>query len=207
MRMNILKISLIISSPLLKLRRKIGDNPSLTTYVMGYFQKIQEEELTYVVVHLVSFTTWIHYIEDHSRERKKRFKLYKTLRSMWITSIWTKTSFSHKEDRVLLANHGERLLILCQEMRCLLISCEFYSSATRSIAPNHRILAIWRLGTGYCRTITKVFWWTLVHLGCNWLLFKMGWSCRSSRGEERECCKFYPSEYHLSFWYPSLHNN
>ena len=61
---------------------------------------------------------------------------------MWITSIWTKTSFPHKEDGVLLANHGERLLILCQEMRCLLISCEFYSSATRSIAPNHRISAI-----------------------------------------------------------------
>ncbi|XP_069145970.1 uncharacterized protein [Solanum lycopersicum] len=64
-----------------QMRRKIGDNPSLTTYVMGYFQKIQEEELTYVVVHLVSFTTRIHYIEDHLRvcyydvwERKKRFK-------------------------------------------------------------------------------------------------------------------------------------
>ena len=67
MRKNILKISLIISSPLLKLRRKIGYNPSLTTYVMGYFQKIQEEELMYVVVYLVSFTTRIHYIEDHLR--------------------------------------------------------------------------------------------------------------------------------------------
>ena len=81
MRKNILKISLIISSPLLKLRRKIGDNPSLTTYVMGHFQKIHEEGLTYVVVHLVSFTTRIHYIEDHLRvcyydvwERKKQFK-------------------------------------------------------------------------------------------------------------------------------------
>ena len=116
-----MKISLIISSPLLKLRRKIGDNPSLTTYVMGYFQKIQEEELTYVVVHLVSFTTRIHYIEDHlrvfitmfGRGRSDSSSARSTLRSMWITSIWTKTSFSPKEDGVLLANHGERLLILC----------------------------------------------------------------------------------------------
>ena len=63
---------------------KIGDNPSLTTYVMGYFQKIQEEELIYIIVHLVSFTIRIHYIEDHLRvcyydvwESKKRFKLCK----------------------------------------------------------------------------------------------------------------------------------
>ena len=84
MRKNILKMSLIISSPLLKLQRKIGDNPSLTTYVMGYFQKIQEEELTYVVVHLVYFTTRTHFIGDHLRvcyydvwEGKKRFKLCK----------------------------------------------------------------------------------------------------------------------------------
>ena len=62
-----MKMSLIISSPLLKPGRKIGDNPSLTTYVTGYFQKILEEELTYVVVHLVSFTTRTHYIGDHLR--------------------------------------------------------------------------------------------------------------------------------------------
>ena len=150
MRKNILKISLIISSPLLKLRRKIGDNPSLTTYVMGYFQKIQEEELTYVVVHLISFTIRIHYIEDHlmvfitmfGRGRSDSSSARSTLRSMWITSIWTKTSLSHKENGVLLANHGERLLILRQEVRCLSISCEFNSSPTRSITPNYHILAI-----------------------------------------------------------------
>ncbi|XP_049344694.1 uncharacterized protein LOC125809066 [Solanum verrucosum] len=38
-------------------RTKIGDNPLLTTCVMGYFRKIQGEGLTFAVVHLTSFTT------------------------------------------------------------------------------------------------------------------------------------------------------
>ena len=87
-------MSLIILSPLLKPRRKIGDNPSLITYVMGYFQKIQEEELTYVVVHLISFTTRIHYIGDHLRvcyydvwEIKKRFKLCKKQTQEYVDHI------------------------------------------------------------------------------------------------------------------------
>ena len=84
---------LIISSPLLNPRMKI-DNPSLTTYVIGYFQKIQEEELTYVFVHHVSFSTRTHYIGDHLRvcyydvwERKKRFKLYKKHTQKYVDHI------------------------------------------------------------------------------------------------------------------------
>ncbi|KAH0732475.1 hypothetical protein KY289_003663 [Solanum tuberosum] len=98
---------LIILSPFLKSQRKIRDNPLLTTCVMGYFQKIQREVLTFVVVHLASFTTRMHYIEDHLRvyyygvwERKKQFKICE----------------KHTQE-------------LCSEVQCLSISCKFHTSA------------------------------------------------------------------------------
>ncbi|XP_015169040.1 uncharacterized protein [Solanum tuberosum] len=64
--------------------KKIRENLLLTTCVMGYFQKIQGEGLTFVIMHLAYFTTRTHYIEDHLRvyyydvwESKKQFKLCK----------------------------------------------------------------------------------------------------------------------------------
>ena len=60
-------MSLSILFSFLNPQRKIGDNPLLTTCVMGYFQKIQREGLTLVGVYLVSFTTRTHYIENHLR--------------------------------------------------------------------------------------------------------------------------------------------
>ncbi|XP_070058084.1 uncharacterized protein [Nicotiana tomentosiformis] len=66
------------------LRKKNGDNPLSTTYVMGYFQKIRGEGPKSVVVHLASFTTKILYTEGHSREyfcdtygKKKHSKICK----------------------------------------------------------------------------------------------------------------------------------
>ena len=110
------------------------------------------------------------------RGRRNSRSARSTFRSVWITSIWTKTPLSHKDNGILLDNHGEIWLRLCSEMQCLSISCEFHTSASWIIAPKYHILTIWRMWIGYCGSTTEVFWWTSIHLGSNWLLFKMSWS-------------------------------
>ncbi|CAB4319771.1 unnamed protein product [Prunus armeniaca] len=65
-----------------------------------------------------------------------------SLRYLWSSSIRAKATFPNKKDELLLADDGQELLGLCEEMPSMSILCQLYTSAAGAATSYNYFMAI-----------------------------------------------------------------